>query len=70
MKNSVPAGLSTYVGYALTTLGAAATAWSTAEGSSAHIKPGLLAVLTVVAGTLTNLGRQYQAGQNPPKNEL
>jgi len=58
---NVRVGLGTIVGYLLTTLGAAATAWATAEGSSAHISPGLLAVLTVVAGSLTSLGRMWQA---------
>ncbi len=58
-------GLGTIVGYGLTTLGTAATAWATAEGASAHIAPGLLAILTVVAGTLTTLGRMYQAGKAP-----
>ncbi len=58
---NVKIGLGTIVGYALTTLGAAATAWATAEGPTSHIKPGLLAVLTVAAGLLTSLGRMYQA---------
>jgi hypothetical protein len=57
----VEIGLGTIVGYLLTTLGAAATAWAAAEGSASHLSPGLLAVLTVVSGTLTTLGRMYQA---------
>ena len=59
--NEVPVKLGSIVGYLLTALGAAATAWATAEGPTSHIKPGLLAVLTVVAGLLTSLGRKYQA---------
>ncbi len=59
--NEVPIKLGTIVGYLLPALGAAATAWATAEGSASHIKPGLLAVLTVAAGLLTSLGRMYQA---------
>jgi hypothetical protein len=57
----VPIGLGTIVGYLLTTLSATATAWAAAEGGASHLSPGLLAVLTVVAGSLTSLGRMYQA---------
>jgi hypothetical protein len=58
MKVSV--GLGTKVGYALTAICGAASAWATAEGASAHISPALLAVLTIVSGIGTTLGRQYQ----------
>lgn len=61
--NKVTVGIGTIVGYTLTTLAAAGTAWATAEGASSHIAPGLLAVITVVAGTLTSLGRMYQGGK-------
>jgi hypothetical protein len=61
MKVSI--GLGTIVGYGLTAIGGAATAWATAEGASAHIAPGLLAVVTVIAGSLTTLGRMYQAAK-------
>lgn len=63
--SKVSVGLGTIVGYGLTTLAGAATAWATAEGASAHIAPGVLAVITVVAGTLTTLGRMYQAATPP-----
>lgn len=59
--NKVTVGLGTLIGLGLTTAGSAATAWATAEGASAHISPGLLAVLTVFAGAATMLGRMYQA---------
>lgn len=71
MKTNVSVGLGTLVGYGLTMLGAAGAAWATAEGASAHIAPGLLAVLTVVSGTLTTLGRMYQAAQgSEPASEV
>lgn len=65
----VPVGLGSIVGYVLTAIGAAATAWATAEGASSHIKPGLLAAITVGAGLFTSLGRMYQAAQGPPAKE-
>lgn len=65
MMTKVSVGLGTIVGYTMTTIAGAATAWATAEGASAHISPGVLAVITVVSGTLTTLGRMYQAAQAP-----
>jgi hypothetical protein len=59
----VSVGLGTIVGYLLTTVGAAATAWASAEGPASHISPGLLAILTIVSGLGTTLGRQYQGGK-------
>lgn len=59
--SKVTVGLGTLLGLGLTTAGSAATAWATAEGATAHISPGLLAVLTVFAGSATMLGRMYQA---------
>jgi hypothetical protein len=61
--------LGTIVGLLLTTAGSAATAWATAEGAASHIKPGVLAVLTVISGSLTMLGRMYQAAQAPAEAE-
>lgn len=56
----VSVGVGTLVGYGLTLVGGAATAWATAEGAGSQLSPGLLAALTFAAGILTTLGRQYQ----------
>jgi hypothetical protein len=64
MKNSVSIGLGTIVGYGLTIIGGAVTAWAAAEPHPS-ISVGLLAALTYGAAQLTTLGRMYQAGQAP-----
>jgi hypothetical protein len=63
---NVPVGPATYVGYLLTLLGGAATAWASASTHPA-IGAETLLIVTIVAGVLTNLGRQFQAAHLPPE---
>lgn len=60
MNTQVPVGPASIVGYLLTALGTAATAWAAASGHPA-ISPEVLLIVTFTAGLLTNLGRQLQA---------
>lgn len=59
MNVKVPVGLASLVGYLLTTLGAAATAWAAAS-TSPVISAKDLAILTFAAGLATNAGRHLQ----------
>lgn len=60
----VRVGPATIVGYLLTAIGAAATAWAAASHNPA-ISAEVLSIVTVAAGVFTNLGRQFQAGKKP-----
>lgn len=60
MNTQVPVGPASIVGYLLTTLSAAATAWASASTHPA-ISPEALLIVTIAAGVLTNIGRQLQA---------
>lgn len=59
----VPVGPASIVGYILTALGTAGSALAAAEGNLHTAK--WLAILGVISGVVTNLGRQLQAGRAP-----
>jgi hypothetical protein len=58
--NKVSVGPATYIGYGLTAIGLVATGIAAVEKELAG-SGKWLAILTIVAGVLTNLGRQMQA---------
>lgn len=62
MNNNVSVGWASKVGYLLTVLGGAATAWASAAHNPS-ISPETLLIVTIAAGVLTNIGRQYQAAK-------
>lgn len=57
---NVSVGISTKVGYGLTLIGAALTAWATAA-SHPGVSPETLLIVTIVAGMVTSFGRMLQA---------
>lgn len=59
---NVSVGPATIVGYILTALGAITAGLASVEGNPQTAK--WLAILAVVSGVLTNLGRQLQAGKS------
>jgi hypothetical protein len=62
----VPIGPATIVGYVLTALGAAGAGLASIEGTTGTAK--WLAILSVIAGVATNLGRQLQAARAPEES--
>lgn len=60
---NVSVGPATIVGYLLSALGTAGTALSLNSGDPTQAK--WMAILAIVSGVATNLGRQLQAGKTP-----
>lgn len=64
MSTNVPVGPATVVGYILTALASAASAVAASENELAG--PGKwLAILAIISGLTTNVGRQVQATKLP-----
>lgn len=65
---TVSIGPASIIGYLLTALGAAGTAWASASTHPA-INAETLLIVTIAAGALTNAGRQLQASRLPQTPE-
>lgn len=69
MKNSVPVGLATIVGYGSSALLAG---WAVVEANEGGLNGPAkwLLIIAAAKAALTSLGRQLQAAKNPPLGEL